>query len=569
MSRALGFKIYSILKFNNLLISKYLLSIHLRIANAFILIDYYFMAYEKTNWTAREGSGLNRFTKSLEDETTVYLENTPNQVTAEGTPFSPDNMNKIEKGIFQAHEEIQNQVVEIQELKTADENINTRIDDEIQDRQTAIKNEQTARERQINDADANQTQARELQISELRGELQETNHVLEGVHTTSLTGATLTRVLGGTTEIPTNLFAQIAVFMAGKTLIFDEQGTTGVYIENVDSATILVLTKSISPVAALEPTLLGNVELFAELPSTVTEVEELWGRTPRVDDFAQVMADVNFDGLRVEYYITNIDNQGNITWGNPVPLNTADFQIQTSAGDAGKVLVGGATPGTFGDSLSVETEPVENSKNLASSGGLFALLGGAVSGLKTSVKTIIGAINELHEKINSITNKAMFMAAHPVNSIYMTVDPDESTPEQMAAKYGGTWARWGAGRTPVSLDLNDPLFNAVEKTGGSKEVTLTSAQSGVPQHSHPNSLGQNPHAHAGSSSGWWKAPDGNYSNRYCVANGGSEGTTHTIITSGATIDMWINNANNTAQNASQAHDNIQPYIVCYIYKRLT
>ena len=205
-----------------------------------------------------------------------------------------------------------------------------------------------------------------------------------------------------------------------------------------------------------------------------------------------------------------------------------------------------------------DTKPTLDSDKLITSGGVFSWFGFALTSLLTASKTIIGAINELHEKINSITNKAMFMAAHPVNSIYMTVDPDESTPEQMAAKYGGTWARWGAGRVPVSLDLNDPLFNAVEKTGGSKDVTLTAAQSGVPAHLHPNSLGQNPHAHAGSSSGWWKAPDGNYSNRYCVANGGSEGTTHTIITSGATIDMWINNANNTAQNASQAHDNIQP-----------
>jgi hypothetical protein len=62
--------------------------------------------YKKTEWKARKGSDLNRFEKSQETERFVTLENKPNSVTEHGTPFSTANMNKIEDGIFEAHEMI-------------------------------------------------------------------------------------------------------------------------------------------------------------------------------------------------------------------------------------------------------------------------------------------------------------------------------------------------------------------------------------------------------------------------------------------------------------------------------
>ena len=57
--------------------------------------------------------------------------------------------------------------------------------------------------------------------------------------------------------------------------------------------------------------------------------------------------------------------------------------------------------------------------------------------------------------------------------------------------FGGTWVAWGEGQVPVGVNSNDTDFNTVEKTGGAKSVTLTSAQSGVPAHSH----GLNSHKH--------------------------------------------------------------------------
>ena len=66
--------------------------------------------YEKTEWKARQGSNLQRFEKSQETETSVVLRNEPTSVTEPGTPFSVANMNKIEQGIYDAHEALSGKV---------------------------------------------------------------------------------------------------------------------------------------------------------------------------------------------------------------------------------------------------------------------------------------------------------------------------------------------------------------------------------------------------------------------------------------------------------------------------
>lgn len=45
----------------------------------------------------------------------------------------------------------------------------------------------------------------------------------------------------------------------------------------------------------------------------------------------------------VEWYATIID----ITWGNPVPFNTGDYQQRTTPLDSGKILIGGDDSGIF------------------------------------------------------------------------------------------------------------------------------------------------------------------------------------------------------------------------------
>jgi len=423
------------------------------------------MAYEKTLWEAREGSQLNRFGKEQETSSSVILSNQPKNVTKKGTPFSVDNMNHIENGIYEAHQliEVQTQdltahktddtahgdirqkiYIEAQTREDIDNLLQQKISTETQTREADVQNlkaadvtlqgnlnttnenlkeEADARDKQITEAITGEANFRQGQINELNNEIQKTNNVLAGVHTTSLNGAILTRALGGFTEIQKSLFSNEVVFMVGKTLLFDKYGTVGVYIGDVDQATLNIMTKATSPVSELEPTLLGSVQLFEELPLTVTDAENLWGRTPRLDDFAHVKTDDNFDGLRVEYYITSIDGQGNITWGNPVPINTADFQAQTGAEDAGKVLVGGAMPGTFGNSIPIDLEPTEDSRNLITSGAIFPL---------TKNKVPLGTI------------------------IRTTFNNDE---ERLAATLGGSWGGFPSSQSDAHQASNQQTLS--------------------------------------------------------------------------------------------------------------
>jgi len=62
------------------------------------------MAYIKTDWKARIGSLLNRFFKEQETDRSVVLHNQPLGITQAGTPVSIQNLNKIEQGIYDAHE---------------------------------------------------------------------------------------------------------------------------------------------------------------------------------------------------------------------------------------------------------------------------------------------------------------------------------------------------------------------------------------------------------------------------------------------------------------------------------
>lgn len=122
---------------------------------------------------------------------------------------------------------------------------------------------------------------------------------------------------------------------------------------------------------------------------------------------------------------------------------------------------------------------------------------------------------------------------YPVGSIYMSATL--STAAQVNATLGGTWAAWGAGRVPVGVDTTQTEFNTVGKTGGEKTHTLTIDE--MPRHQH-----QAGYTGSGTSQklyGWYG-------------------------TSGSAMAY-----ENLATGGSQAHNNLQPYITCYMYKRIS
>lgn len=54
-----------------------------------------------SEWTAREGTGLNRFTKAGETSSEVLLTPAPTAITEAGTPFNVDAMNNIDDTLVQ------------------------------------------------------------------------------------------------------------------------------------------------------------------------------------------------------------------------------------------------------------------------------------------------------------------------------------------------------------------------------------------------------------------------------------------------------------------------------------
>lgn len=119
---------------------------------------------------------------------------------------------------------------------------------------------------------------------------------------------------------------------------------------------------------------------------------------------------------------------------------------------------------------------------------------------------------------------------YPIGAIYMSVD--STNPSSL---FGGTWVSWGSGRVPVGVNTSDSSFNTVEKTGGEKSHRLTVNE--MPAHTHGT----------GGNNFWIGSNDKN------IASGKSTGRT-TISATAST-------------GGSGYHNNLQPYITCYMWKR--
>lgn len=201
--------------------------------------------------------------------------------------------------------------------------------------------------------------------------------------------------------------------------------------------------------------------------------------------------------------------------------------------------------------------------------------------------------------------KDVGLVMYPVGSIYTSVvNTSPST------YFGGTWATFATGRTLVGVDTGQTEFDAVEETGGAKTHTLTSGE--MPSHTHTqdghnhtqNSHNHNQDAHNHSSSGLSTNTTGSHTHRtdqnipfsgnqtkFTINTGGGGAAmngadglqsgsagdhSHTI--SGNVASTTATNQATTATNQATtatnqntgggaAHNNLQPYITVYMWKR--
>ena len=122
-------------------------------------------------------------------------------------------------------------------------------------------------------------------------------------------------------------------------------------------------------------------------------------------------------------------------------------------------------------------------------------------------------------------------ALYPVGSIY-TNATDATNPATLIGF--GTWEAFGAGKVPVGIDASDTDFDTAGETGGAKTHTLTESE--IPSHTHTLPIQGIYQIFGGG---------GGYRTRYEPG-----GTTTTASTGGG-----------------QSHNNLQPYIVVYMWKR--
>lgn len=196
-------------------------------------------------------------------------------------------------------------------------------------------------------------------------------------------------------------------------------------------------------------------------------------------------------------------------------------------------------------------------------------LGMAIGKISESNKFEVGWQAQFHEDVQfsgdvSFSDLSWLCdMVFPIGSIRMTISAADAS-----AFMGGSWVRWGSGKVPVGVDTADSNFNTVEKTGGAATEALSTAQ--LPAHGHSvtgsvtvNSGGAHTHV---ASSGAYNVGSGSGSSYKYFTNDGASNS-QSIASSGAhshTTSLSLS-AGNTGSGA--AHNNLQPYITCYFWKR--
>ena len=151
---------------------------------------------------------------------------------------------------------------------------------------------------------------------------------------------------------------------------------------------------------------------------------------------------------------------------------------------------------------------------------------------------------------NNTTSGSMFLKVYPVGSIYIS-----TSSENPGNIYGGTWEEYGKGRTLVGVDSSDSDFSTVEKLGGEKTHTLTIDE--MPSHNHVERMFLD-------QSGYSSVKPAGYA--YYIYSTQSSNVITWANAQISNMNYW-RIGDTEDKGGSQAHNNLQPYITTYMWKR--
>lgn len=166
--------------------------------------------------------------------------------------------------------------------------------------------------------------------------------------------------------------------------------------------------------------------------------------------------------------------------------------------------------------------------------GEVALSDTNMNHIENGIKDAHDALAETDDTVAGLktAGSELLLAIYPVGSILLNANGVNP-----ATYIGGTWEAWGSGRVPVGVNTSDTDFSTAEKTGGEKTHQLTISE--MPEHSHTV------HYIAGADTNLPRGTSSNFNNGNLAVK-----TTYAEEVGG-----------------DQPHNNLQPYITCYMWKR--
>lgn len=246
-------------------------------------------------------------------------------------------------------------------------------------------------------------------------------------------------------------------------------------------------------------------------------------------DFTRVPGEV-----KVEVVISHGDYQ----------VTTFTFSIMVKAGvlQGAKNLLNGVAQDVIealGLKIVEATKVLNDTESLITNGGAttkgeLKIVSDEVNLIKT---TKVDKVTGKELSTNDFTNNYKFILdnflnkTYPVGSIYMSMN--SANPSTL---FGGSWSAISQGRVLVGVDTTQTEFNVVKKTGGNKTHTLTINE--IPSHNHTERQYNLQAYHKGT-----------------IAEG-------YIVTGYDDV-----NTGNTG--GGQSHNNLQPFLTCYIWERIS